>query len=124
MVQDVPSPKKLTVLVVDDELFVRLMAVDAIEDAGHATIEAADADEAISLLEQRSDVDVVFTDIKMPGSMDGLGLASTIHGRWPTLPVILTSGHMAIEDLAAGTPFLQKPYRTSMLTDRLNALAQ
>ena len=115
--------RNLVVLVVDDELFVRMMAVDAIEDAGHSTIEASDADEALGFLEQRSDIDVVFTDIKMPGTMDGLGLASLIRGRWPDLHVILTSGHLTIEDMAGGTPFLQKPYRTSTLTERLDAVA-
>jgi CheY-like chemotaxis protein len=106
-----------TVLVVEDELFVRMMAVDALEDAGYTTIEAQDADQALILLEVRDDIDLVFTDIKMPGAVDGLGLAMRVRERWPDLPVILTSGHLYREDtmLPASVPFLQKPYRAATL---------
>ena len=116
-------PKMLKVLVVDDEDFVRLMAVDLIEDAGFSTVEAVDADDAIRLLEELPDIDIVFSDIKMPGSMDGLGLASTIQIRWPHINTILTSGHLMVPDLPIGTVFLPKPYRGEGLAARLNAVA-
>lgn len=115
--------RKLKVLVVDDEMFVRLMAVDAIEDAGHQTIEAANADEAVDMLEGHDDIDVLFTDIRMPGSMDGLGLAALTRRRWPGVHVIVTSGHVTLPEMDPDTPFLSKPYRTHSLTDRLAALA-
>lgn len=116
-------PKQLKVLVVEDEVFVRLMAVDAIEEAGFSTVEASDADEAIGLLEDQADIDVVFSDIKMPGSIDGLELADAIKLRWPHIFTILTSGHMTVPDLPMGTVFVQKPYRASWLTNSLNAIA-
>jgi len=117
------TAQKLNVLVVDDEVFVRLTAVDVIEEAGHIAIEASDADEAIALLGQHPEIDVVFSDIKMPGSMDGLGLAGLLHREWPAIKVILTSGHMSMNDLEPGAIFLAKPYRASALTERLAAMA-
>lgn len=113
----------LTVLVVEDEMFVRLMAVDAIEDAGHVAIEAANADEAVKLLEARADIDVLFTDIKMPGSMDGLGLAALARQRWPDVHILVTSGHITVPEMSADTLFLPKPYRTHILADTLAAMA-
>lgn len=110
-------------LVVDDELFVRMMAVDAIEDAGHVTVEAGNADEAVDVLEKRSDIDVLFTDVKMPGSMDGLGLVALSRRRWPNVRVIVTSGHVTLPEMDPDTPFLSKPYRTRTLTDRIAAVA-
>ena len=80
------------VLVVEDESLVRLGAVTIIEDAGFEVIEAASADEAIGILECRSDIRVVFTDIHMPGSMDGLKLAQAVRDRWPPIKIIVTSG--------------------------------
>ena len=71
------------VLIVEDEALVRMIAVDMIEEAGFEILEAANADEAILLLEARRDITVLFTDIEMPGSMDGLRLAQAVRGRWP-----------------------------------------
>lgn len=113
----------LKILVVDDEDFVRMMAVDVIEDAGFATLEAVDADEAIRLLQEHSDIDVVFSDIRMPGAIDGVGLAGIIHQRWPHISTVLTSGHLTVRDLPPGTAFLPKPYRAEGLAARLNAIA-
>jgi len=116
------SRKKLKVLVVDDELFVRMMAVDVIRDAGYETLDAVDADEAIAMLEDQPDIDVVFTDIKMPGSMDGLGLARTLRTRWPAIRVLLTSGHVTAPEMG-DEAFIPKPYRASALTECLHAIA-
>ena len=108
------STKMPAVLIVEDEPLVRLGAVNIIEDAGFEVIEAASADEAIRILEWRSDVRVVFTDIHMPGSMDGLKLAHAVRNRWPPIKIIVTSGRDLIADqvLPEGGRFFAKPYNT------------
>jgi len=73
------------VLVVEDDAFIRMMAVDLIENAGFETVEAVDADRAIEILCVRKDIRIVFTDIDMPGSMDGMKLARAIRDRWPPI---------------------------------------
>jgi two-component sensor histidine kinase len=82
------------VLVVEDEMMLRMRAVDIVEDAGFIPIEAVNADEALAILESRSDIDLLFTDIQMPGSMDGLKLAHAVHERWPSIKIILVSGKL------------------------------
>ena len=86
------SPPK--VLVVEDEMMLRMRAVEIVEDAGFIPIEAVNADEALAILESRSDIDLLFTDIQMPGSMDGLKLAHAVHERWPSIKIILVSGKL------------------------------
>jgi two-component sensor histidine kinase len=86
------------VLVVEDELILRMRAADIVEDAGFTPIEAINADEAIRILEARDDISVLFTDIQMPGSMDGLKLAHVVHTRWPHIKIILVSGQIAVSD--------------------------
>lgn len=105
--------QKSVVLIVEDETLIRMHAVEMIEDAGFDVVEAANADEAIALLETRPDIRVVFTDIEMPGSMDGLKLASFVRGRWPPIKIIATSGHLRVSEseLPSGSVFLSKPYR-------------
>ena len=82
------------VLIVEDEMMLRMRAVDIVEDAGFHSVEAVNADEAMSILESRSDISLLFTDIQMPGSMDGLKLAHTVHNRWPGIKIILVSGQV------------------------------
>jgi len=82
------------VLVVEDELVLRMNAVNMVEDAGFIPVEAINADQAIKILEARSDISLLFTDIQMPGSMDGLKLAHAVHGRWPHIKIILVSGQV------------------------------
>jgi CheY-like chemotaxis protein len=95
----ITNPGLLTyVLVVEDEILSRIHAVNLVEDAGFAAIEASNADEAIAILEARKDIRIVFTDINMPGSMDGLKLARAIRDRWPPIELILTSGHFDLGD--------------------------
>jgi CheY-like chemotaxis protein len=77
---------------VEDEMLLRMRTVDMVEDAGFTSIEAVDADEAVAILESRSDIALLFTDIQMPGSMDGLKLAHAVHERWPPIKIILVSG--------------------------------
>jgi CheY-like chemotaxis protein len=113
---------KGVVLVVDDDSLVRMVAADIIQDAGFETIEAADADSAIAILEARKDIRIVFTDIDMPGSMDGLKLARAIRDRWPPIELILTSGLIQIpqRDLPERGVFLPKPYPAEALTSALS----
>jgi CheY-like chemotaxis protein len=104
--------KSPVVLIVEDEPLVRLGAVKIIEDAGFEVIEAAGADEAIGILERRRDIRVVFTDIQIPGSMDGLKLAHAVRDRWPPIKIIVTSGQKLRpeHDLPEGGRFFAKPY--------------
>ncbi len=113
------------ILVVEDEPLLRMMAVDLVEDAGFEALEAANADEAIKLLECRNDIRVIFTDIDMPGSMDGLLLAAAVRDRWPPIQIILTSGHVHISEveLPVGGVFFSKPYDHSQVTRMLQSMA-
>lgn len=88
-----------TVLVVEDEMLLPMRAVDMVEDAGYSPVEAVDADEAFAILESRSDIALMFTDIQMPGSMDDLGLARAVHERWPPIKIILVSGALKLGDI-------------------------
>ncbi len=99
------------VLVVEDELILRMRAVDIVEDAGFVPIEAVNADEAIQVLESRDDISVLFSDIQMPGSMDGLRLAQLVHTRWPHIKIILVSGQIAVTeaDKPEDSKFFPKP---------------
>jgi CheY-like chemotaxis protein len=117
--------KMPAVLIVEDEPLIRMGAVEIIEDAGFEVIEAPGADEAVRILECRSDIRVVFTDIHMPGSMDGLKLAHAIRHRWPPIRIIVTSGRglIAQRDLPEGGRFFVKPYNSIQITDALRAWA-
>ena len=89
------QPERIPVLlVVEDEPLLRMLAVDVGEDAGFLVVAAANADDAVAILESRGDIRLVFTDIDMPGSLDGMKLAACIRDRWPPIHIILTSGHM------------------------------
>ena len=93
-----------TILIVEDELLIRLDAIEMIQAAGFETLEAANADEAIAILETRPDVHSPFcTDIQMPGSMDGVKLAHFVRERWPPVKIIATSAHTRIEGIPAST---------------------
>src|ERR1700709_1548649 len=87
-----------TVLIVEDEMILRMRAVDIVEDAGFSPIEAVNADDALAILESRSDIELLFTDIQMPGSIDGLNLAYAVHERWPSIKIILVSGQLKLTD--------------------------
>jgi CheY-like chemotaxis protein len=100
-----------TVLVVEDDVLLRMFAVEMIEEAGFRVIEAQDADAAIRVLEARNDIRIIFTDIDMPGSMNGLKLAHAVANRWPPIRIIATSGHFRIgeRDLPDGGRFIPNP---------------
>jgi two-component sensor histidine kinase/FixJ family two-component response regulator len=99
------------VLIVEDEMILRMRAVDIVEDAGFTPIEAANADDALAILESRSDIELLFTDIQMPGSMDGLKLAHAVRERWPLIKIILVSGQLTLTDVdkPADSRFYGKP---------------
>jgi two-component sensor histidine kinase/ActR/RegA family two-component response regulator len=99
------------VLVVEDEMMLRMRAVDMVEDAGFTPVEAINADDALAILESRSDIELLFTDIQMPGSMDGLKLAYAVHERWPLIKIILVSGQLKLtdDDKPAHSRFFGKP---------------
>ena len=105
------------VLVVEDEMMLRMRAVDIVEDAGFTPIEAVNADEALAILESRSDIELLFTDIQMPGSMDGLKLAHAVHERWPSIKIILVSGKLTLTDAEKPTDsrFFGKPLEVKQM---------
>jgi two-component sensor histidine kinase/CheY-like chemotaxis protein len=99
------------VLIVEDEMMLRMRAVDIVEDAGFTPIEAVNADDALAILESRSDIEMLFTDIQMPGSIDGLKLAYAVHERWPLIKIILVSGQLTLtdDDKPTDSRFFGKP---------------
>jgi DNA-binding NtrC family response regulator len=100
------------VLVVEDELLIRLIVSDELREAGYDVIEAFNADEALTILRSPAPVDLIISDVRMPGSVDGLGLLVFVREAFPEIPVILTSGHLeAAHALASGAiQFLPKPF--------------
>jgi two-component system, response regulator PdtaR len=111
------------VLIVEDEFLVRMDAVDSIEGAGFRVYEASNADEAIRILETHHGIRVVFTDINMPGSMDGLKLAHYVRGRWPPIKLIITSGHsLPGEDFPEGAAYFPKPYQLEKVTHSIREI--
>ncbi len=114
------------VLVVEDEPMLRMYATDFVGEAGFEVIEAANADEAIRILLGRDDVRVVFTDIDMPGSMDGLRLAAAVRDRWPPIEIIVTSGQVTPprDALPARGLFFSKPYDEARLIRALQAFVR
>ena len=113
------------VLIVEDDALLRMLAVEIVEEAGFMAIEAADADEAITLLECRSDIELLLTDIDMPGSMNGLKLAHAVRNRWPPIKILVVSGEVRPRpsELPLDSRFLAKPYETAALVEGLRALA-
>ena len=105
-------------------MIVRLIGSDTLSDAGYEVVEAGSADEALQILDRHRDVEVLFTDIRMPGSMDGLELARVVHERWPAMKILVTSGDTfpprgAIADHGR---FLAKPYSTDVLRQEIDTL--
>ena len=113
---------KSVVLVVDDDPLVRVHSLFALEDAGYEVVEAGNAADALACLEERPDIGALFTDIRMPGSLDGVGLANVVHERRPDIAILVTSGAEDIADrtLPATANFVRKPY-TGVQLSRLLA---
>ncbi len=115
---------KAVVLVVDDSALIRMGAVDLVQSAGYEALEAQDSDEAIRILEARDDIDLVFTDVQMPGTMDGIKLSHYIRNRWPPVKLIVASGMAILEEssLPTGSRYFAKPYTDTAITDAMARL--
>ena len=122
---DIWGHARKVVLVVEDEPILRMMAVDLVEDAGFEAVAACNADEAIEILERRADIRIMFTDIDMPGGMDGMRLAAAVRDRWPPIEIIVTSGNMAAGDvrLPERGVFFRKPYPHDKVKATLQKMA-
>jgi CheY-like chemotaxis protein len=120
----IPAESATNVLVVEDEMVLRMRAVDIVEDAGFAAVEAVNADEALSILESRSDISLLFSDIQMPGSMDGLKLAHAVHDRWPAIKIVLVSGQIESFDIdkPAESRFFGKPLEVKRMIAELQEM--
>ena len=118
-----PRPHRV-VLVVEDTSLIRMLAVDLLVHAGFEVVEAVSADEAIHILERRSDIHLVFTDVYMPGTMDGLKLAHYIRDRWPPVLLVVASGKAVIEEsqLPPGSRFFPKPYDGSKIVETISRM--
>ena len=118
-----PGPTPI-ILIVEDEMVLRMRAADMVEDAGFESIQAINADEAIKILESRSDIALLFTDIQMPGSMDGLKLAQSVHERWPAIKIILVSGQIKVsdDDKPNDSRFFGKPLASKQMIAELKAM--
>ncbi|MES2541881.1 MAG: response regulator [Pseudomonadota bacterium] len=112
---------RAVVLVVEDDPLIRMGAVDLVTAAGYEALEARDADAAIAILEMRTDIDLVFTDVQMPGTMDGIKLAHYIRERWPPVRIMVASGAaiLAESELPMGSLFFSKPYNDTAITDTM-----
>ncbi|HZG44792.1 MAG TPA: response regulator [Allosphingosinicella sp.] len=117
----VRSVDSRVVLVVDDEVFARLLAVQIFLDQGFTVLEAQDAEEALDVLDRNDDVSLLFTDVSMPGAMDGLQLIEHVGEEWPHIRCIATSGRVdpRLCTLAGGARFLPKPYTAFHLMEAI-----
>ena len=119
-----PADSRPNVLVVEDELVLRMRALDMVSDAGFNPVEAVNADQALSILESRSDISLLFTDIQMPGSIDGLKLAHAVHKRWPAIKIVLVSGQVKPSDAEkpADSKFFGKPLEVGQMIAELQEM--
>lgn len=123
-----PPPSSVVppvVLIVEDESLIRMVATDMLMDEGFTVLEAASADEAWPLLESHGNIGVLFTDVNMPGRMDGLALAARVAERWPHIRLVVTSGRcgLSTHELPDHGQFVQKPYRHDELVSAINQAA-
>src|SRR5437588_8727148 len=104
-------------------MVLRMRALDMVEDAGYTSIESVDGDEAFAILESRSDIALLLTDIQMPGSIDGLELAHAVHKRWPPIKIIVVSGKLSLRDIdiPADSRFFQKPLAAAAMIAEMRA---
>ena len=110
-----------TVLIVEDEPLIAWSVEDDLADAGYTVVVASNADEALKLLESRGDITTVFTDVDMPGSLDGLKLSAYASRRWPHLKIIITTGKGPPDPIhmPKGSTFLSKPYHLAQLRNAI-----
>src|ERR1700732_2406229 len=118
-----PAKPRHVVLIVEDEPLVRLTGADLLAEAGFEGLEAGNAGAAVRILEATPDVRVVFSDVEMPGSLDGLALASRICRRWPSIGIVLTSGHRIREEtIPREGRFVAKPYDGQVLVRQIEEI--
>jgi two-component system, response regulator PdtaR len=110
------------ILVAEDDQLLKMLTVDIVEGAGFVAFQADNADEAVAILEARSDIVLLLTDINMPGSMDGLELAHAVRNRWPPMKIIVVSSRVPASDLPAGSRFFAKPYHAEKLISEIHSL--
>jgi CheY-like chemotaxis protein len=122
---ELPANSQPLVLIVEDEALIRMSAVDIVEQSGRQIVEVVDADDAIRVLASRRDIGFLFTDVEMPGSMDGYKLARTVREKWPDIAILITSGRKApgAGDIPCGGRFIAKPYEGSMVARTLSEFA-
>lgn len=113
------------VLVVEDETLVRMAIVDHLEDEGFTVFEASNSEEAIDILTNNLDIRVMFTDIDMPGGMDGLKLAAAVRDRWPPIKIVVTSGYRFVrnDEIPAESRFFPKPYDPDVIARTVRSMA-
>ena len=118
------APTCSRILVVEDEPLLRSFNTDMLTDAGYDVIEACNADEALRVLESLSGIDVVFTDVEMPGALDGFALAERIETRWPAIGVVVTSGrrYPSHTFAAPARRFVPKPFRPAQVVEVIDAV--
>ena len=109
------------VLVVEDEDLIREFVAEDLQEAGYQVLMACNADAAVKLMEARQDIGLVFTDVNMPGSMNGLQLAGCVRDRWPQVHIVVTSGKSWSADMLAGEVFVAKPYHGSDIVDAIGS---
>ena len=115
---------RAAILVVEDHPIILLSALDLISSAGFEGVGAPSADDAIRILEARPDIRLVFTDVEMPGTMDGLKLAHYVRDRWPPIHLIVVSGKAMLDEskLPTNTRFFSKPYNDNIIVEELTRL--
>lgn len=124
---DQPSiVKQPHILVVDDETLVRMVVADILQQQGFAVVEAGNADEALLILEGREDIGAIVSDIRMPGRIDGVGLAAIVCTRWPKIATLLVSAYTApmVGALPAGVGFMPKPVHESALVRTVEGMLE
>jgi CheY-like chemotaxis protein len=122
-----PSPRceskvRDIILVVEDEVLVRMVVADELRNAGYTVIEASNAHEAVDLLRNSADVRLIFSDVRMPGTMDGVGLARIVRSEFPMIKIVLTSANLTCRDWAEHDGFFPKPYDATEIVNRIETL--
>jgi DNA-binding NtrC family response regulator len=112
------------ILIVEHDELLKSLTVDIMEDAGFVALQASDADEAVTVLEARSDIALLLTSITMPSCMDGLSLAHAVGTRWPAIKIIIASGQVRLagHNLPKNSRFFRKPYHAQMMISAIRSL--
>jgi two-component system, response regulator PdtaR len=116
------TSEKNVVLVVEDEPIIQMEAVQVIKDAGYVVLHAANTDDAMTILEERPDIRAVFTEIRVPGRLNGMDLARAIAERWPLIRLIVTSSASEVDNFPADWRYIQKVYDGVQIVAALRAL--